>query len=85
MPISPHICLSRAWVPWRTPLVEVWKSSDRRTPSLARTPSEPRTQPASSSSLLAPAMSWVLHQSLAVEAKIAGAGSTLQVTWPAAP
>jgi hypothetical protein len=67
-PISAHICLISAWVPWRTELVEVWYRIDSRTPSLARTPSEPRTQPASSSSLLAPALSWVLHQSLAVEA-----------------
>src|SRR5262245_41750335 len=51
---------------WRTALMVVWYVASRRTPPFARTPSEPLTQPALSSSALAAARSNLQTSALSV-------------------
>jgi hypothetical protein len=53
IPALAAACLMIAWVFWRGALIEVWNSSLSRFPSLARMPSGPFFQPASSRSALA--------------------------------
>src|SRR6201996_3074110 len=83
MPALPHACLTMACTFWRTELIEVWKTSFRRLPSLARTPSPPRFQPAASSSALA--LSTLNSDAIALLLYGAGLLSALAVAVAARP
>ena len=49
MPALAQACLTTACVFWRGVLIDVWYTNFSLRPSFSRTPSEPRFQPAASS------------------------------------
>jgi hypothetical protein len=53
MPAFWQACLMIAWVFWRGALIDVWNTNFSLVSPFARTPSEPRFQPAASSTLFA--------------------------------
>ena len=76
-------CLTIAWVFWRGALIEVWNTSFSLLPSLARMPSGPRFQPASSSSWFA--FSILNSHCVFFETKRGGLLTKLPVAMPVRP
>ena len=84
MPISSRFCLTIACSPWRSGLIEVWKSNFSSTPSLSTVPSPlVSVQPASASNCLAPSTS--RSHVVFGELTLAGDTAILQVGEPVGP
>ena len=83
MPALAAACLTIACVFWRTGLIEVWYTTFSFLPSLVRTPSDPRFQPAASRIWLA--LSMLSSHLLFFEANLDGAFRKFAVACPWRP